>query len=544
MNDPRLAAIPDIHGHAKGEHKPYVEERPIPYSARMLFLWFFHAARRGQPRFMMVADHINYLTFEDPAAVNLVRRALKLAAAGDLYGAAETAGVDLVHAAVVSEGLRRGMRYSIGAEVDNDPRARPDAQNIVDAMKPDGLIRSVHFLTIEHPVHGAGWQWAFDNPEFVSLYETVGAERVWELYVTALLDSVEKLPGNIVGHFYAPAKFGHWPEDAKLEEYEDRLIAACRERGMAIEVNTRFLYRYLEDDEQRRRYLAANLRLLRKAKAEGVGVAIGSDAHSPKDQGMDFEQVLDLLDAAEINEIVFPIGGRLARVALRATREHLEQQAAAAAASVAEAAGALEPVGTAGAARDDGPPATEPAAGSLVAHDGKPRRPSRARAAVSAAARQTETPAKTERPARASASASRAPRPKPQPAPAKTAAPPKAAAKDAKPVKAAKPAPSAAPSKPRAKPAAKSAKPATARPAQKKAAPAARPSKRGRAAPAPAKRVRPVRAAAKPAAKPKAKPAAKAAPSRPRKRPVAKAAVRKTAPKKAQAKKKHSKSRR
>ena len=44
---------------------------------------------------MMVADHINYLTFEDPAAVNLVRRALKLAAAGDLYGAAETAGVDL-----------------------------------------------------------------------------------------------------------------------------------------------------------------------------------------------------------------------------------------------------------------------------------------------------------------------------------------------------------------------------------------------------------------------------------------------------------------
>jgi len=66
--DPRLFAIPDTHGHAKGEHKPYAEERPLPLTARMLFLWFYHACRRGYPRFLMVADHMNYLTFEDPAA--------------------------------------------------------------------------------------------------------------------------------------------------------------------------------------------------------------------------------------------------------------------------------------------------------------------------------------------------------------------------------------------------------------------------------------------------------------------------------------------
>lgn len=92
MSDPRIAAIPDVHGHAKGEHRPYTEERPIAYSARMLFLWFYHACRRASPRFLMVADHANYLTFEDPGAVNTVRRALKLAEAGDLLGAAETAG--------------------------------------------------------------------------------------------------------------------------------------------------------------------------------------------------------------------------------------------------------------------------------------------------------------------------------------------------------------------------------------------------------------------------------------------------------------------
>jgi len=328
LPDLRVQAIPDVHGHAKGEHKPFAEERPIPYTARMLFLWFYHACRRGSPRFLMVADHINYLTFEDPAAVSLVRRALKLAHAGDLYGAAETAGVELPHAAVVSQGLNRGMRYSIGAEVDNDPRSRPDAQNIVDAMRPDAMIRSIHFVAIDHPEHGAAWQWAFDNPEFKELYEHVGTAKVWSLYMAALLEAIEKLPGNIVGHFYVPAKFGHWPDDATLEKYEDELIEACAARGMAIELNTRFFYHHYGDDESnKRKYRNANLRLLKKAKARGVGIAVGSDAHSPRDQGGAFDIALEMLDKAGINEIVFPVDGRMARVALRATEELLKQKA-------------------------------------------------------------------------------------------------------------------------------------------------------------------------------------------------------------------------
>ncbi|MBV8498285.1 MAG: hypothetical protein JO003_03415 [Candidatus Eremiobacteraeota bacterium] len=326
MSDPRMAAIPDIHGHAKGEHRPYTEERPIAYSARMLFLWFYHACRRFSPRFMMVADHANYLTFEDPGAVNTVRRALKLAQAGDLLGAAETAGVDVAHAALVSEGLRRGMRFSIGAEMDNDPRARPDAQNIIDAMRPDGIIRSVHFVPIQHPEKGAEWLWPFDNEEFAELYEVVNTDQLWELYIAKLVDDLEKLPSHVIGHFYAPATLGRWPAAKKLEEYEDRMLDVAHRRGLAVEINTRFLYRDSPED-RKKKYLDANARLIRKAKARGVGIAVGSDAHSPRDQGNAFEAVLKLLDDAKINEVVFPVGGRLARVALRATREHLEAEA-------------------------------------------------------------------------------------------------------------------------------------------------------------------------------------------------------------------------
>jgi HisJ family histidinol phosphate phosphatase len=326
--------MPDIHGHAKGEHRPYSEERPIAYSARMLFLWFYHACRRASPRFLMVADHANYLTFEDPGAVNTVRRALKLAEAGDLLGAAETAGVDVAHAAVVSDGLRRGMRFSIGAEMDNDPRARPDAQNIIDAMRPDGIIRSVHFVPIQHPEKGADWLWPFDNEEFVELYEVVDTDRLWELYIAKLLEDLEKLPAHVVGHFYAPATLGRWPAQKKLEEYEDRMLDVAHRRGLAIEINTRFLYRDNPED-RKKKYLDANARLIRKAKARGVGIAIGSDAHSPRDQGGAFDVVLKLLDDARINEVVFPVGGRLARVALRATREHLAAEAQARRQSIA-----------------------------------------------------------------------------------------------------------------------------------------------------------------------------------------------------------------
>jgi HisJ family histidinol phosphate phosphatase len=552
LSDPRIAAIPDVHGHAKGEHKSFAEERPIAYSARMLFLWFYHACRRGSPRFMMVSDHINYLTFEDPGAVHTVRRALKLAEAGDLYGAAETAGVDVGHAAVVSQGLRRGMRFSIGAEVDNDPRARPDAQNIVDAMRPDGLIRSVHFLTIEHPEKGPDWQWPFDNPDFRDLYDVVGTERVWELYMAKLLDDIEKLPGHIVGHFYVPANFGHWPEQAKLEHYEDQLLDACAARGMAVEINTRYLYRE-NLDENKEQYRTAIKRLMRKAKEKGVGIAIGSDAHSPKDQGNGFAEVLKMLDDADINELVFPVNGRLARVALRATKEHLQKVKA------------QEPAPQPGSSisgfsraelglpeRDEAEEreAAAAAAPAKTGHDAGPRK------RASSPARATKKPTKetsergtaSERAAKAEPAPEAEPKPKAEPkskSKAKAAAEPKPASKPVvennnktAPKTSAK---QAVPSKPPSKPPAP-AKPA--KPVKTVTKAAAKPAKAAKAeVKTPAKAAaKTVKAAAKPTAKAAAKaaPAKKAAAKKAPAKPAAKkaAVAKKAAPKKNTATKK------
>jgi HisJ family histidinol phosphate phosphatase len=534
--DPRVNAIPDIHGHAKGEHKPYAEERPLPLTARILFLWFYHACRRGHPRFMMVSDHMNYLTFEDPAAVNLVRRALKLAQAGDLYGAAETANVDVVHAQVVSDGLRRGMRYSIGAEVDNDPRSRPDAQNIVDAMRPDGIIRSVHFIPIDHPVHGPNWNWPFDNPEFASLYDHVGTDKTWELYMAVLLDAIERLPGHIVGHFYVPAIFGNWPDDATLEAHENRMLDAVATRGMAVEFNTRFLYRD-HTDEEIRRYLAANTRLLRKAKERGIGIAVGSDAHSPKDQGAGFDTVLQILDELEINEIVFPIGGRLLRVALRVVKPpEPEPPPPPPPEPAVKPVRKGRPAPTAVRAKETSPersesdrkpsasaahPAPEPEPAPPAA---KPALPDKAKAAAKTAEPKKLPPLpKTTEPGKLAVNAAKAPAAK-APPPAKPASkPPPVKAAPAKPA-AVKATPKGAASKAKVPAKAKTAPKAIA-----KAAPARKPVKK---AAAPAKKSPPAKKAA-PAKKAPAKKVSAKAPAR----LVKKAPVKKPPPKKPAAKK-------
>ncbi len=469
----------------------------------------------------MVSDHINYLTFEDPGAVHTVRRALKLAEAGDLYGAAETAGVDVTHAAVVSQGLRRGMRFSIGAEVDNDPRARPDAQNIVDAMRPDGMIRSVHFLTIEHPEKGPDYQWAFDNPEFRDLYDVVGTDRVWELYMAKLLEDIEKLPGHIVGHFYVPANFGHWPEPAKLERYEDQLLDACAARGTAIEINTRYLYRD-NPPELKEKYRTAIKRLMRKAKAKGVGIAIGADAHSPKDQGNGFPEILTLLDEAGVNEIVFPVSARLARVALRATKEHLQKVKAQEPAPLPGSS--ITGFGRAELGLPERDEAEERLAAAKTRHDTGPRK------RASSPERATKKPAKatSEREVKA---------PKPEVKPPKAAA--KAAVKTA--VKAAPKAPAkaavkAAADKTSAKPAAsKAAAPKSAPKPVKAAAPKAKaPVKAAPVKAAPVKAAAVKKAATKKAAAPK-KPAPRKAAAAVKKTAAAKksAAPKKPAPKKA-----------
>lgn len=286
--------IADIHGHAKGEHQRFDQERPVAYTPRMLLLWFWHAAVRGKPRRITATDHANYLTPADAGAVAVSRTALTYAREGDAEEAARLAGIDATQAGTIGRALRAGMQFDVGLEADDDPRIAPEASAILAELQPAHVIRSVHFLPVEHPETGEPWQWPFDNPEFTHVFDTIGTEATWDLYIAKLVTEIETQRCDVAGHFYVPAKFGHWPTPAKLEEYEDRFVEACSRRRAAIEFNTRPLYR--DPSEQARTiYLEAHRRLLRKAVANGVQVVLGSDAHAPADQGRGFDLALAIL---------------------------------------------------------------------------------------------------------------------------------------------------------------------------------------------------------------------------------------------------------
>jgi HisJ family histidinol phosphate phosphatase len=282
----------DVHGHAKGEHVAFAQERPIPYTAGAILSWFGRAAGTGRVRTFVLTDHSNLATPQDLGAIATARQALTLAAAGDAAGAAQTADVPIEQASALSRAMCAGLRCLIGVEADNDPRDAQAAGEILSQWSPDCVVRSVHFLEVEHP-DGGRWLWPFDNPEFSSFYERYAARTVWRCYVETLLRQIGELRTDVVGHFYVPAKFGHWPPLRELEEHEDRLIDLCARRCIAIEFNTRALYR--GPAENREAYLAHYRRLLRKSARAGVPIALGSDAHCPADQTNGFDLAMEVI---------------------------------------------------------------------------------------------------------------------------------------------------------------------------------------------------------------------------------------------------------
>ena len=88
------------------------------------------------------------------------------------------------------------------------------------------------------------------------------------------------------GTFTCPRSFGHWPAPKQARGVRRPHARRCAHaRGMAIEINTRFLYRD-HPDERKNELSSKPTRAWRKRpKPRGVGIAIGSDAHSPQGSG-------------------------------------------------------------------------------------------------------------------------------------------------------------------------------------------------------------------------------------------------------------------
>jgi histidinol-phosphatase (PHP family) len=141
----------------------------------------------------------------------------------------------------------------------------------------DYFIGSVHYVSDS---------WAIDDPSKLSEWKHRDAWEVWSVYFDWLTRAADSGLFEIIGHADLPKKFGYKPNRDCAPLYETFLNAA-KKNNCALDVNTAGLRKDCKEIYPSRQILAL-------AFQKGVPITFGSDAHAPKEVGMNFAEALQL----------------------------------------------------------------------------------------------------------------------------------------------------------------------------------------------------------------------------------------------------------
>jgi histidinol-phosphatase (PHP family) len=154
------------------------------------------------------------------------------------------------------------------------------------AMHPwDYFIGSVHYVSDS---------WAIDNPAKLAEWKKRDAFEVWSVYFDWLTRAAESGLFEIIGHADLPKKFGIYPKEDCTPLYERFLEMAAR-KDMAIELNTAGLRKHCRE-------IYPSPTIVQMARAKGVPITFGSDAHAPGEVGMNFTEAIQLALSAGYTE--------------------------------------------------------------------------------------------------------------------------------------------------------------------------------------------------------------------------------------------------
>jgi histidinol-phosphatase (PHP family) len=141
----------------------------------------------------------------------------------------------------------------------------------------DYLIGSVHYVTDS---------WDLDNPRKLAEWRDRDPDEVWAAYVERLTRAAESGLFEIIGHADLCKKFCFYPRRDCTPLFE-RFLRACREHGVAIELNTAGLRKDCRE-------IYPSRVILQLAAELGVGITFGSDAHAAEEVGMGFADAVAL----------------------------------------------------------------------------------------------------------------------------------------------------------------------------------------------------------------------------------------------------------
>ncbi len=168
-----------------------------------------------------------------------------------------------------------------GIEADYYPAGVEFLRTWLPRQSFDMILGSVHYIG----------DWAFDNPDERHLWESAGVERAWSRYFQLVGEMADTRLFDIAAHLDLPKKFGFRPPETAVRAMAAPALDRIRAAGMAIEINTAGLRKPVGE-----MYPAPCL--LEMARARGIPICFGSDAHTPAEVGYAFPAALAAARAA------------------------------------------------------------------------------------------------------------------------------------------------------------------------------------------------------------------------------------------------------
>ncbi len=173
----------------------------------------------------------------------------------------------------------------------------PDRMDEVRATLRDATQRSDGASVVLGSVHLLG-NWTFDDPHTVESWESRSVDQAWEEYFSTWCDACRTGLFDVMAHPDLVKKFGHLPSFDRRELYSEAARVAA-ETGVLIEVSTAGLRKPIAE-------LYPGPGLLKAFHAAGVPATVGSDAHAPREVGMQIGTAYDAMLDAGYRSVAFP----------------------------------------------------------------------------------------------------------------------------------------------------------------------------------------------------------------------------------------------
>lgn len=187
----------------------------------------------------------------------------------------------------------KGLSVVLGAEADwlDTRTADMDAQaQVARDAGVQVLLGSVHFID----------GWSFDDPTNIAEWDSRDVDAVWSRYFELWCDAARSGRFDVMAHPDLVKKFGHRMAGDASELYAAATEAAVQ-GGVLVEFSTAGWRKPVGEA-----YPGPDL--LRRFLEAGVGITVGSDAHSTSEIGYRVADAYGELAAAGCARVAFPMG--------------------------------------------------------------------------------------------------------------------------------------------------------------------------------------------------------------------------------------------